>query len=397
MKTFLKWLPAAAALAFFSCKNEAPKPAAPTAEALKTEGAKPVFEKPEAIFYVVALDKFRLRETPDPKGKELLLMPKGAKLEATGRLGDQKFDIELNGIPQGPEPFVEGASGGKTGWAYRPGLLKVFSGKKADAPDEAFWALAAEIGKLPAGQLESGRKALDLARKSATKSGDAAFLLVEKTLRDLMFSPKVSGIFETPKVKDALEKEGEAVWKDAFDHSKLPETKAAAEAGFRVETTEGMFFPAIDYLNLQKIFAGKLSPAMQKFVELTTVDAHENAISDGGLVIEIAEYAERAVKWSDFEAQNPNFVSIEDVRRDAHWRASDLMFGQNNTPAFDYETLAISPEFKAAWDIVFKKAPASELAKTIKTFSDLVASEGGKKTKKVEDWMADFHKKAGVF
>lgn len=57
---------------------------------------------------------------------------------------------------------------------------------------------------------------------------------------------------------------------------------------------------------------------------------------------------------------------------------------------FDYETQMVGEDFKKVWALIAQKYPGSTLAKDIKTLSDLLAAEGGKHTKKVEDWQVNY-------
>ena len=67
-----------------------------------------------------------------------------------------------------------------------------------------------------------------------------------------------------------------------------------------------------------------------------------------------------------------------------------LICGADNTPVFDYDTKVVSKEYQKAWGYVAEKYAGTQMGKSVKTFADLVAAEGGRMTPKVEDWLAAY-------
>ncbi len=369
---------AIAAMVLFSCKNEVKKPDVTVAQPVPTTA---VPTKPEVEMYVAAVDKLRLRETPEANGKVITLLDKFAALTATGKRSDQKVSMPFDEF----DYFYEMTSAdGKTGWVFGPTILKVYAGSKADALGADFSGFAAGLGKLPKSSIESGGKAYELLKTMMPKSGDAAFILTEKMLRDLQFDPKISSMFEGPAITKKLESEGTKVWEHTFDHQKYPETKRAADNGFKVTTTEGSYFPTLDYEKLKAAFAGKLTAPTAAWLDQTIAEDLDPSSSDGGLIISLEEVAKRAIFWENWLAANPNHVLADDAALHVKWLNNDLMMGQDNTPMFDYETKKPTAEAQAVWAHILKTYPNSKLATGIGQFMKIVEADGGVRGEKTE-------------
>ncbi len=186
------------------------------------------------------------------------------------------------------------------------------------------------------------------------------------------------------------ENEWTEIWENRFDHNKYPQTKRLAENGFRVTTSEGMAFPMTDLRKLGAIFAGKLSAPMQTWLDQTIYEDENPMWEDGGIIIPIEEVADRCVFWGKFNAQNPWFSLAEETQQNERFNTLSVIMGDDNTPAFDYETKTPTPAFRKAWNYVLQKYPDTPLGKKIKEFTDLLAREGDKMTPTVDAWIGKF-------
>jgi hypothetical protein len=381
-----------ATLLIVSCKNNStpPPPPAPQPETV-------VSPKPEVYLYHVVVDKLNLREQPNKDGKVVTQFPEGDFVEGTGEMSSNKEEITLRGIPY-MEPYLKVTSTTPEqhqGWAYGAGLKAIYAGPRSTTPDLGKLSqLSAHLKALKVNVLDSGKKATDYVRTNfATSSGtlaDAAFMMLESFLFRMEIEGNFYNMTETIQWGD---NDYEAVWKETFDMNKYPATKALAANGFRLEEGEGMIFPVVDWAKLRDLFADKVTPPMKEYILQQVVEQKDKAYDDGGIVIGMDTIAERAIFWEKFNKQNPYFVRSYQTVESERWTRHTVLLGADNTPAFEYETQTLRPEFRKVWDDVMQRYPGTQLAKEIKTFSDLIASEGGKRTKKVEDWLTDYTQK----
>lgn len=371
----------------FACQNNTPA----TKQASQTESAAAPAAKPEVIYYLVVVDRLNLREQPSKEGKVILQCSEGTRLEGTGQISANKEEAVLRDMTY-IEPYVEATITTDKmykGWAYRGGLAMFYAGSKADAPDGArVQQLARYLNGLNTKDINSGKKALDYVKSNYADAkgslADVVYLLTERFLSRMEREGEYYKITEAVKWAD---QDYEDVANHKFDGNKYPQTRVFAPNGFRLETGEGMIFPVVDPVPLNDFFVPRVTPAMQAFLKQRLLEQNDYATDDGGLMIGIEQVADRAVFWEDFNRNNPYFILSDQTKESETWMRAVLVSGTNNTPTFDYETGAPDPNFQKGWAYLQQRYPNSKAAKTVKALTDLLASEGGKRTAKVDTFV----------
>lgn len=388
MKPSITFLLPAALFLLFSCKYEVKQPAAPAASSPEPTEKSAIAGKPEVEIYTAFVNGLRMRETPDATGKVVAQFPKGSVLTARGKRSDKKVTMPL-GLSDETDYFYEvAAADGKTGWIFGPALTKVFAGAKPGAPGADFEKFALELGKLPTNKVESGGKAYKLLQSMLPKGGDPAFVLMERLLHSINFDPVIAGSLEKPGILKKLESEGEKIWGGSFDPQKYLETKILADNGFRIETTEGSYFPTVDFQQLKTAFANDgIRPPTAAWLDQTIVESLNPTSSDGGLAIELNELVQRAIFWENWVKNNRYHVFADHATESAKWLAADVLIGMNNTPVFDYEKNTVSAEAQKSWEQVLKEYPKSDLAADITEITALIKADGGKRGPKTEEFV----------
>jgi hypothetical protein len=356
--------------------------------------APPPSPKPEVYLYAVSVDKLNLRDQPNKNGKVITQFAEGDFVEGTGEISANKEEVTLRDIPYN-EPYFKVKSTTPEqheGWAFSAALIPTYAGSRATLPDLGKLSqFSIFLKTLNVKKLESGKKAWDYVLQNFGNAqgtlADAAFILLEKFL----FRMEVEGDFYTltEKVKWA-DSDYEAISKESFDMNKYPATKSIAENGFHLVEGEGMIFPVVDWQKLGAFFATKVSPPMKNYLEQNIAEQKKRLWSDGGIMIPLEEVADRAAWWEKFNQANPYFVRSEESRNAQESLLFLLIFGADNTPAFNYEDQMVTEDFKKAWAYVQQKYAGTSLGKSITEMADLVAAEGGKKTKKVEALMEKY-------
>lgn len=387
MKTLTSLLPGLllAACAIQACKSDT-TPAAVQAPVANKE--MPAAPKPEMYLYLVTVDKLNLREAPNKNGKVITQFAEGEFVEGKGEVSENKEEITLREVFYN-EPYIKVISTTPeqhTGWAYGGALTAVYAGPRHIAPDLGRLSqLSAFLKTLNVEKIESGKKAIDYVHtnfaNAAGTLADAAFIM----LQNFLFRMEIEGDYYAQTERIAwTEDDYRNVWQERFDMNKYPLTKVLAANGFRLEEGEGMIFPVVDWAKLSAFFADKVTTPMKAYILQEVAEQKDNAFDDGGLVIGLDTLTERAVFWENFNKQNPYFVRSYETTESEHWLRIVLLNGADNTPAYDYETLAITEEFRKNWAMILQKYPGTKLAKTVKEMSDLCAAEGWKRTEKVE-------------
>ncbi len=383
----------ASAAILFACKNE-PKLAANTPPTETALPAPPPSPKPELYLYAVTVDKLNLRDQSNKTGKVVTQFAEGDFVEGSGEVSANKEEVTLRNIPFN-EPYFKVTSTTPeqhSGWAYSAALVPVYAGSRATSPDLGKLSqFTTALKALNIKKLESGKKAWDYVSSNLSGAqgtlADATFIL----LQHFLFRMEIEGDFYTmtEKVK-WLDADYEAINKGAFDMKKYPETKALAESGFRLAQGEGMIFPVVDYARLGSVFAARITPPMKNYLEQIIAEQKEQMWDDGGIIIPLEKVADRAAWWEKFNQANPYFVLSEETQNSEHGLLFMLICGADNTPVFTGENEMVSDDFKKVWAYIQQKYAGTQLSRSIKEMSDLVAAEGGKRSKKVEALMEKY-------
>lgn len=380
----------AAAALLFACKNE-PKAGSPVETTLP---AAPPSPKPEIYLYAVTVDKLNLRDQSSKNGKVVTQFAEGDFVEGTGEVSANKEEVTLRDIPYN-EPYFKVKTitpQQQEGWAYSAALVPVYAGSRATSPDLGkLTQFSTFLKTLDAKKLDSGKKAWEYVSQNLSGAqgtlADATFILLERFL----FRMEIEGAFYTltEKIKWA-DADYIAIDEEKFEMSKYPLTKQIAENGFRLEVGEGMIFPIADWSKLGAFFAAKITPPMKNYLEQNIAEQKDQMWSDGGIIIPLEKVADRAAWWEKFNQINPYFVRSEETQNSQHGLLFMLICGADNTPVFDFESGGVSEEFKKAWAYVQQNYAGTELGKAVKEMTDLVAAEGGKRSKKVEALMEKY-------
>ncbi len=375
----------------FACKND-PKPGIPGAETpLPTPPPSP---KPEIYLYMVTVDKLNLREQSNKDGKVLTQFAEGDFVEGTGEVSTNKEEVVLRNIPYN-EPYFKVKSTTPeqhSGWAFSAALVPVYAGPRSTSPDLGkLTQFSTFLKTLNPKKLDSGKKAWEYVTTAFGNSqgtlADAALILLERYLFRMEIEGNFYELTEAIKWDDS---DYLAIYEEKFDLKKYPTTQQIAENGFRLEVGEGMIFPVVDWSKFGAFFAGKVTPPMKNYLEKSIAEQKDQMWSDGGIIIPLEQVADRAIWWENFNKANPYFVRSEETKNTYLGLLFNLILGADNTPAFDYETLGVTEEYKKAWAYVQTKYAGTSTGNAVKEMADLVAAEGGKKTKKVEDLMQKY-------
>jgi hypothetical protein len=133
-------------------------------------------------------------------------------------------------------------------------------------------------------------------------------------------------------------------------------SKSLSDKGFYVETDgEGGYFPMVDRTVLFNIFDGLGDEALQNYLGFFK-NQRDFIAFDGGLSLTPIEIAQRIVFFDTHFEKYPQFVLREELRMFYEREMYFIMFGLDNSPAYDYEKKTYSIEHKAALEFLMKNA-----------------------------------------
>lgn len=159
--------------------------------------------------------------------------------------------------------------------------------------------------------------------------------------------------------------------------------------GYKVETTEGAFFPIIDYSFYQKYFAYVTSD-IKDYISIMTEESDGVPVKDAGLVISWEELLERACNQEKFLAEHKESVKFEDIKALYREYVTFAIYGLDNTPLFNYEDKIMNDDAKEAYEKIITKN--SKLSQALKDYYDIIEKNGFKLTDNVENFRDDLIK-----
>ncbi|GAB4423821.1 MAG: hypothetical protein OHK0039_40630 [Bacteroidia bacterium] len=371
----MSWL-VAAAFVFFGCN------AAPQGGDTGTPDADVQTAAPAAAgqgLFMVRVDNLRLRKEPNRQAGVVAQLREGSFVQGTGEVTSFRDTATLRGRFYEEPYYRVGTDAGEQGYAFGGGLLLVYAGTATGSPDRARLSqYADQLKALPAQRIESAGEAIaaagNLLGAASPALADAIYVLLDDYLYSIQWDTDLFTQVDEIPWQDS---DYEAVYEGRYPMDRHPVTRALAANGFALATAEGSIFPVKDQAAIDRLFRGKTSPAMTAYLDLELEEFRTPSMSEGGILIPIGDFARRALAWEQLATAYPDFVMHEMAVQRARWEAFTLLGGADNSPASDYETGRLYPEFAQAWQEVLAKAPKSQLAGHIRAVQAYIDDADG--------------------
>jgi len=113
------------------------------------------------------------------------------------------------------------------------------------------------------------------------------------------------------------------------------------EIGYKVETSEGMYYPIVDYSVLYQ-YEDKVTSNVQKYLRLMKRQSDIMAYSDAAVIVPWSELGERLLMAEELLTLELPSTMQDIVKQDFKWSLQSFVFGTNNTPVFSYDDKSIS-------------------------------------------------------
>ncbi|WFR60558.1 hypothetical protein P9222_18380 [Paenibacillus amylolyticus] len=136
----------------------------------------------------------------------------------------------------------------------------------------------------------------------------------------------------------------------------------ASDLGFKLETSEGLYYPIINYEIYQK-FKPFVKADIAAYIDIMATESNQMTTADAGIIIPWNELIQRALAKEAFLNNFPNSNRTTVVKQ---WLFVEYLFyGSDNTPAYDWytdeEIRTIDPAVKQAYEkALAKREPHTE-------------------------------------
>jgi len=218
---------------------------------------------------------------------------------------------------------------------------------------------------------------------------DAAFTLLEAFMRRV---ERESGLEDVAAMERFSPEEIEAIFLKNFDPESKPFTAALVANGFRLVTSEGLIFAIPDLRRFQDFFSPRVTHPMQVYLNQRTAEQRVPMISDGMVLLPLANLADLAVFWEKFNRQNPKFLRIDETQASERWLQYVVLSGTDNTPLFDPNSGQVHADFRKTWDYIQREFPDTQTAQLVKQLMDICEAAGWKQDKKIDNFLAKLQK-----
>lgn len=203
-----------------------------------------------------------------------------------------------------------------------------------------------------------------------------------------MFLRHVSGVVDTTNQK---------TFQDTTDYSELVYNESTnvpdAQKRFKQNLErnhvilqadgEGGVYAVADYSWINNILQPKTSAAVDAYLSLIAKEEKTPTLVDAALAVEASELADRLVTAESLLKQRLPKSFAEDIASRNKFYTATLLFGSDNGPAMEFDTIALVEEFKIGYNYLAEKYPSSQAAQLVKEWQAIVAA---KDSKKIEQW-----------
>src|SRR5690554_4042964 len=181
------------------------------------------------------------------------------------------------------------------------------------------------------------------------------------------------------------------IYKNAYEFKDLAE-----ENGFSIAMSEGMIYLTKNTDFIKSSLVEVRDSISVEFVHLYCQEIEEVCCEDAGIIISDKELVNRAFYWGNFleKAQHLEYRNIAESEFNSY--LSLIYNGQENTPSFDWQTKEFSRSIFDLMIEIINTYPDSKAAIEFKEFTELLVSEGFKRTEKIDDYFVAFPKNRTV-
>ncbi|MFE6075887.1 hypothetical protein ACFVQB_15550 [Paenibacillus sp. NPDC057886] len=162
----------------------------------------------------------------------------------------------------------------------------------------------------------------------------------------------------------------------------------ASDLGYKLETSEGIYYPVINYEAYKK-FQPYVKPDIAAYIDIMAAESNQPTTSDAAIVISWDELIRRTLEKEAFLNNYPNSGCTTAVERLLF--VGYLFYGSDNSPAYDWyteeEIRTLDPEVKKAYEKAVKNRDPktkSVLLDTIERILPLLNQNNDELTPEIE-------------
>lgn len=174
------------------------------------------------------------------------------------------------------------------------------------------------------------------------------------------------------------------IYQSALDFEKKVE-----ESGLRIASTEGMIYITENTDFIKSQVMDLLDTVAQEFINLYCNEFDTICCSDAAIIISENAVVSRIFRWGDL-CDKASTLKYAKIAEDEFYSNLSLLYdGQDNTPAFDWETKKFNGSSLSIMKAYINQYPSSKAAKEFETYIELLALEDYERTDKVIQFLKE--------
>lgn len=150
--------------------------------------------------------------------------------------------------------------------------------------------------------------------------------------------------------------------------------------GYVLDTTEGYYFPKIDYERYLK-YAKRVVPRYAEYLKLRADDTRSEMTKDAGLIISWDELVDRAERQSLYLQRYPNTPETKAVKEMYEQSLYITLYGTDNVQLFDYETNVMDYQARKAYQRHLALKSSSPYSQTLRGYMKVLEKSNFKFSK----------------
>jgi len=156
--------------------------------------------------------------------------------------------------------------------------------------------------------------------------------------------------------------------------------------GFSIEQSEGMIYIAQNTDFIKSGILPLVNSISIEFINLYSNEIDKRCCEDAGIIISTEEIVNRVYKWGELSKKVTELEYKKHVEDEFYSNLYLLFYGQENTPAFDWETKKYNRKAIDLMNNIIEKKTTSRAAEEFKPFIELLRNENFEQTEKVENY-----------
>ena len=195
-------------------------------------------------------------------------------------------------------------------------------------------------------------------------------------------------------ITDSLEIKYDSITNKLYeniDDAEIKEFKKCLDlCNLQLAASEGTFYIELKYDYCYNLFKKKVSPALEEYLRILSIDKHEQFDEDAALLVSFDEVYKRVIVWEDFINKYHGFVLHKEAKDNFNTYLTILLTGEENTPAFDYENGTLMPDLKTLFEKIISKDEGRRSTKIISEYFNYLKGLKFKQPENTENFLKRF-------